>query len=355
MPNNILKIIIDNGYEAYIVGGYVRDKLLNKDNYDIDIATNALVSDLLKMFDNIEYYDRRYGVVKLRDSKYTYEITTYRTESNYQSHREFMIEFVNEKEKDASRRDFTMNAIYQDINGNIYDPYNGLIDVRNQVIRCIGNIDNKLREDPLRILRCIRFSTVLDFSIEDNLLEYISKNASLISSISKERILDELNKILLSSNCYKGLKILKENNYLNYMSINYDKIVYVSNIYGMYAQIDFIENYPLCKKDKEIILAIKEILRVNSINNLVLFKYGYELCNIAGIILGVDLDNIKDTYNKMSIKKVDDLDITLKDIHDILNISYSKCHYVYDDIIIKVLNGIINNNKKDIIDYISRK
>lgn len=355
MPKHVLKTINDNGYEAYIVGGFVRDKLLNRVSYDVDIATNALVSDLLKMFDNVEYYDEKYGVVKFKDEKYSYEITTYRQESCYQSHRELLIDFVNKKEIDAKRRDFTINALYQDVGGNLYDPYNGVEDLENRIIRCIGNIEEKFRDDPLRILRCIRISTILDFEIEDNLLKFIKENAYLVKNISKERILEELTKILLSSNCHKALKLLKENNYLNYMAINYDKIVYVSDINGMYAQIDFIEDYPISKKDKEIILAIKEIINRKNIDNLVLFKYGYELCKIAAIIIGIDLDSLKEIYFNLPLKTTSELNITIKDIHDILNISYNKSSYLYEEIIRLILSGKLKNDKKDIIDYINRK
>lgn len=235
IPRDVLKIINDYGYEAYIVGGFIRDKLSKRDTYDVDIATNALVGDLLKMFDNVKSFNEKYGVVKIKEGKFTYEITTYRSESCYKNHRDFLVEFVNTKEEDARRRDFTMNALYQDIINNIYDPYNGYKDIQDKIIRCIGNIKEKLSDDPLRILRCIRFYTVLDYNIESNLLNFIKNNASLIQYVSKERILEELTKILLSPNYDKGLKLLKDNNYLNYMSINYDKIVYVSDIYGMYA------------------------------------------------------------------------------------------------------------------------
>ena len=352
---DILNKINTNGFEAYLVGGYTRDKLLNKKNYDIDISTNASVDQLISLFKNIDSYNYKYGTIKIIIKPFTYEITTYRKELEYIDHRNVEIEFVTSKEEDSIRRDFTINAIYQDQLGNIFDPYNGIDDINKKIIRCIGPISKKMNEDPLRILRAIRFSTILDFTIEKELLSFIQDNPHLIRKLSKKRILDELQKILLSPNYYKGLKILKDNNYLNYMSINYDKITYVNDICAMYSQIDFIEEYPLTKKERKKNLIIKKIINDKKIEKITIFIYGLKICLLASKILNIDTSIIYNLYNDMPIKNKNQLDITPKEIHNIFDISYKKISFLYNEIIILILNKKLANNKKDIIDYISRK
>ena len=168
MDKNIYEILnkIEKcGFEAYIVGGYVRDYLLGIKSYDIDICTNALPKDIAKIFiGNVSNIN--YGSYKLTFNNYNFDITTYRRELEYTNRRPTKIEYTSNLLLDIERRDFTMNTIIMNKKGEIIDLLGGINDIQNKKIKCVGNPDNKLKEDPLRILRAIRFAITLNFSLD---------------------------------------------------------------------------------------------------------------------------------------------------------------------------------------------
>ena len=180
--------------QAYIVGGAVRDYLLNKEINDIDFVTNALISDLKLLFKS-DYSFERLGFCKILINNKYYDISTLRKEiySNNFRHPEKII-FVNSLKEDSLRRDFTINSLYMD-NDKIYDFHNGIEDLNNKIIRMIGNIDQRIKEDPLRILRAIRFKIQLNFIIEEELDNYIKTHLYLLKEISRYQINKELDKM----------------------------------------------------------------------------------------------------------------------------------------------------------------
>lgn len=187
----ILKILYDNHYDAYIVGGYVRDKLLNIESSDIDICTNAKPDIIKELFDVLE---ENYGSCIVKYDHYNYEITTFRKEI-YNNSRFPKVEFIDNLEEDLKRRDFTINAICIDKDEKIIDLYNGIEDLNNKILRSIGNPDVKLKEDPLRILRAKRFKENYNLKYDESLNKAIKNNEELINKISKTKINRELNKI----------------------------------------------------------------------------------------------------------------------------------------------------------------
>lgn len=180
--------------QAYIVGGAVRDYLLNKEINDIDFVTNALISDLKLLFKG-DYSFERLGFCKILINNKYYDISTLRKEiySNNFRHPEKII-FVNSLKEDSLRRDFTINSLYMD-DDNIYDFHNGIEDLNNKIVRMIGNIDQRIKEDPLRILRAIRFKIQLNFIIEEELDNYIKTHLYLLKEISRYQINKELDKM----------------------------------------------------------------------------------------------------------------------------------------------------------------
>ncbi len=169
----ILKRLNDHGHSAYFVGGCVRDFLMNRKITDVDIATSApqkLVEQIF--FDcSIDSAASYFGVVTF-NRPVICQIATYRTEKDYKNHRYPRdIKFVNDVVLDATRRDFTVNAIYMDIYQQLFDPYGGKHDIERRIIRCIGDPNIRIFEDALRILRTIRFSVLLDFDIDPSLLD----------------------------------------------------------------------------------------------------------------------------------------------------------------------------------------
>ncbi|MDP2813632.1 MAG: hypothetical protein Q8S15_09365 [Erysipelotrichaceae bacterium] len=168
----ILKRLNDHGYTAYFVGGCVRDFFLGNRITDVDIATSAPQLRVQQLFSDsdMDLSSSYFGVVTLTEPVIC-QITTFRMESEYHCHRyPTKISFTDDVSKDAMRRDFTVNALYMDKNMNLYDPYHGITDLKNGVLRCIGDPLLRINEDALRILRAIRFSVTLGFRLEDNLL-----------------------------------------------------------------------------------------------------------------------------------------------------------------------------------------
>lgn len=225
---NVLNALQESGYEAYFVGGCVRDFLMGRKVVDWDIATNATPEQIQKIFSN-SFYDNTFGTVgiplanhdEMADWEKNYvEATTYRTESGYTDSRHpGKVEWGKTIEEDLSRRDFTMNALalsldlrskIEDQRSNLIDPYNGQDDIKNKLIKTVGVPHERFSEDALRLLRAIRLATQLNFKIDDNTWEAIVKNANLITNISWERIRDELLKILANEHAYDGIILLDQ-------------------------------------------------------------------------------------------------------------------------------------------------
>lgn len=353
MEKNIVKILDtlnNSGYQAYLVGGFVRDYLLGINSFDVDIATDALPKDIHNIFNSNK---SNYGSVNIKIDKYNVDITTFRKDLNYVNRKPSTVIYIDNLEEDLKRRDFTINAICMDKNEKIIDPLDGCSDVRKRIIKIIGDIDLKLQEDPLRIMRAIRFACVLDFNIEEKLYEKIKEYNYLVNDLSKERIKSELEKILLSKNYMKGLKILDEVGISDILGIKYNDINYVDDLLGMWAQIEVL-NIPFTNVEKENIIKITEILNNNKINNEVLYKYGLYVSTIAGKILNISVKEINKMYKKLPIKSKDDIDITGKEIMKLVG-GGKIIGKTYVDIENEIINNRLNNKKSDIIEYIKRR
>ncbi|WP_297423698.1 HD domain-containing protein [Clostridium sp.] len=194
----ILTTLMDNGFEAYIVGGCVRDSILNKEPKDWDITTKAKPEDVIRLFNKVVLTGLKHGTVTVIKNKESYEVTTYRADGEYEDNRHPKeVKFVNSLREDLSRRDFTINAMaYNDRNG-LVDYFGGMKDLESKIIKTVGDPEKRFNEDALRMLRAIRFSAQLSFSIDESILCSISKFKNNIMNISKERIREEFNKILL--------------------------------------------------------------------------------------------------------------------------------------------------------------
>jgi tRNA nucleotidyltransferase (CCA-adding enzyme) len=194
----ILKRLNDHGYSAYFVGGCVRDFFMSKPLSDVDIATSApqrRVEQLFKELD-IDSSAAYFGVITLK-KPVKCQIATYRSESNYHNHRyPRNITFVEDVTLDARRRDFTVNSLYLDKDMHLYDPYSGLDDLKKKVLRCIGDPADRLNEDALRILRAIRFSITLEFSMESELLKSCIELSPTLIYLKEDTIELERSKLL---------------------------------------------------------------------------------------------------------------------------------------------------------------
>lgn len=197
--NRALEILRQNGHTAYVVGGAVRDALMEKDAHDWDIATSAKPEETAKAFSGFRVIETgiKHGTVTVIIDGESLEITTYRIESGYSDNRHpDTVEFTDMIEDDLSRRDFTVNAIAYSPSAGIADPFGGCGDIEAEIIRCVGEPDRRFQEDSLRILRALRFSAVLGFEIDKNTSDSIRRNYRSLENISAERIFVELSKLL---------------------------------------------------------------------------------------------------------------------------------------------------------------
>ena len=349
----ILEMINKKGYEAYIVGGYVRDRLLNIDSNDFDICTNAKVDNIKDLFDEYEI-EERFGSIKVYINNNKYEITTYRKDLTYlDNRRPSKIEYVDNLKDDLLRRDFTINTICMDKDKNIIDLYCGKKDLDKKIIRVIGDTDNKIKEDSLRILRAIRFSTCLGFNIDDELDHSIKKYSNRIKELSFERKKYELDKILESDNYIRGIELLKGYNLLDNLDIKINNIN-KTDLIGMWAQIDFDDRYPFTKKERRIIDNIRKIVSNNVINSFTVYNYTKEENLIASDILKIERKTVDKLLNNIQIHNKNDIALSIDDVSNILKCSIMDVKDVYKEIESKIILNELKNNKDDIIKYIKR-
>lgn len=223
------------GFEAYLVGGCVRDLLIGKTPYDWDVTTNAHPEEIQKIFSDVKTVcENNFGTVTILnmppkdlesvtretpDQNNTVQVTTYRSEGKYTDFRRpDSVTYETKLEKDLERRDFTINAIaYDPVKDDIKDIFNGIKDIKDKVVRCVLLPSDRFQEDALRMMRAVRFSTQLDFAIDGETLSAISSHATLLKEISSERIRDEFIKIINSKNPAIGLGFLQKTGLLTHI------------------------------------------------------------------------------------------------------------------------------------------
>lgn len=347
---NILKEIDKHGYVAYIVGGYVRDNLLRKKSFDVDICTNARPKDLLEIFGSNVTLVEDYGAVKLTKGKYNIDITTFRREEKYVNGKPKGIEYVSSLEEDLKRRDFTINTICLDKEINIVDLLNGKTDLKNKIIKTVGKPEVRFKEDPSRILRALRFSVTLNFKLDKDIINYIYNNKEEIEKINYNKKKYELDKIFLSKNIFDFVKIIKKFDIEKELGIKINKIKPLKSLVGMWAQIEFNDKYPFTKIELEQINKIKELVKKGKIDKYDVYKYGSYITVTAGNILGKSTKKINKLYDKLPIKDIIDINITAEEICSILNIEPSKeLGNVYKIIEKEIIDYKLINNKENII------
>ncbi len=229
----VLQNLQKAGFEAYIVGGCVRDFLMQKNQAasakssgaprDWDITTSAKPEEIQKIFPE-SFYENKFLTVTVKVEDVQIEVTTYRKEANYSDNRHpDEVRFAKTLEEDVSRRDFTVNAMAIEIPNSksqitkVVDLFDGQEDLQNKIIRTVGKAEERFSEDALRILRAVRFATTLDFTIEEKTAQAIKKQNALIKNISQERIRDEFIKIIMSPRAHEGIEMLRGFGLLEYI------------------------------------------------------------------------------------------------------------------------------------------
>lgn len=365
---DILKTFNKNGYEAYFVGGCVRDYLLGEEFSDIDITTNALPEEVKKIFRKSIDTGIQHGTVTILVNGEGYEVTTFRTEDEYTNHRApEKVEFVNNLREDLDRRDFTINAMALDSNGVLFDYHNGEKDLSSGVIRTVNNPNERFYEDALRMLRAFRFSSKLDFELEKDTLEAIKKNAELIKFVSIERIVNEFKKLLSGKGNLRSLELLldsKLNNYIPFLEEikiiqDFSKYLFCQSLYILSKinniSFDILKTLKLSNKEVKLIKEFDKI-NVDFMSEipleLILYKYNFE--DVVFVAEYFSYNNRHNIENcKLTINSFDDVDITSQEIISVIGEKPGPwIKSVVSELEHEILLNRLNNNRKDILDFL---
>ncbi len=358
----VLEKLINKGFEAYIVGGYVRDKLLGLEAYDIDITTSATPDEIKEIF-NVVDNGSKYQSLTIVEGAYSFEITTFRKDISYDDHRHPSTVIAKTLDEDLVRRDFTINALALDINGNIIDRHNGLEDLSNKIIRCIGDPIKRFDEDALRILRAIYLCSKLGFTIEKNTMDAIYDKADLVKDLSAMRKRIEL---------FKMIKYNTNNSYIDIMI----KTHIVDSYKPVKKALYYLYNNEIVLNDNILVLAIgarlnkgidnslefdneiksllKEMLIIDPMNPITFMDKSFEAIRLSNdvnrILKREYIDNLVDYFNALPIKGAKGLMVTSYDLMEV--IEPSMISDMKQKIMNSILNGNIKNNKEDIIKYV---
>lgn len=380
----VLKEINEAGYEAYFVGGSVRDLLLNRHIHDVDIATSAYPIEIKQIFKKTIDTGIKHGTVTVLYEGESYEITTFRTESGYQDFRRpDHVTFVQNLSEDLKRRDFTINALAMDVDGNIIDHFDGLGDLEKHLIRAVGKAENRFHEDALRMMRAVRFMSQLQFTLEPETEQAISDNHELLSKISVERIRDEFVKMGIAPGSQKAFQIFldtglseevpgfrgKKENLALYPQLNFSP-TNEANLWALMIILlklsnDKIPHFMRMWKNSNAmerqvadIVAFFDLISSHAPNNYDLYKAGLET-----IVSTIDLAHILgqpingsalvDSYEALPIKNNHDLVV---DGHFLLKNGIPagpRVGLLLEEIKKAVLEGVISNNEAAITEFIS--
>lgn len=371
--NNDAKFIIDllnkNGFEAYIVGGAIRNLLLGIVPLDYDVTTNALPEQIIEVFKDYKTIltGVKYGTVVVVINNNNYEITTYRIDGDYINNRKpDNVIYTSSLIEDLSRRDFTINAVA--FNDKLVDYHNGIEDLNNKIIRCIGNPDLRFEEDAIRILRAIKFSCKLNFVIEDMTKKSIMKKKHLLKNVSIERINKELFEIFK----YKNINIIKE--YIDVfliifdhikkedLNIILDKMIFLNNpilVYSLFfneSSLNLLNKYKLSNYDNHIIKFVNSKIELK--NDIIECKKILKKYQINDIILYINF-NVFDINKKNELlllfKKANSECHSLKQLNingnDLIELGYkeNQIGYILNLLLDLVIENKVSNNKDELL------
>ena len=371
----VLNIIEMNGYEAFFVGGFVRDYILGVDSNDIDITTNALPSQISNMFQVVNT-GIKYNSVTIVYEGYSFETTTYRLESDYKDYRHPVYEVGKTLTDDLKRRDFTINAMAMDKNLKVIDLFGGQEDLKNKIIRTVFEPQKRFTEDALRILRAAYFAAKLDFIIEADTLNAMKKYSHLVQNLSNDRIAWELEKLVNSKYSKRGLTYLIECNIAPYLR-DLKKPIYLLNdekisdftwidflTIAFYDNVDTLSKFHL---KSNVSTVIKDAINLakrypkNDYTRLDLFENGLEVClsannlNVMLFDTADKTDYLRNEYDMLPIHDLSDLAIKGHDIIESVEIKDNRqISTILKDIMRLVLMSKLDNSKECILQYIKQ-
>ena len=371
----VLEQIIDSGFEAFFVGGFVRDYILGVDSNDIDIATNALPNQIANIF-KVVNTGIKYNCVTINYEGYTFETTTYRIEGAYTNNRHPSYIVGESLSDDLKRRDFTINAMAMDKNMKVIDLFDGLNDLKKGIIRTVYEPQRRFTEDALRMLRAAYFASKLGFEIDNETLLGMKSCSYLVQNLSCDRICWELEKLINSNYPKIGINYLIETNIAPYLS-NFKKGIYLFNEKNL-DKISWIEFLAICYFDD--VTELSNIHLKSNISSLVtlainvakenkknefslhtLFEYGLNtvlVANKLNVLLFGSKNRetyINHEYSKLPIHSMSELAVTGIDIIDNITIKENRMiSQILKEVKLLVLNNKLDNNKESILKYIKK-
>ena len=301
----VMRVLQDAGYEAYMVGGAVRDYIIGKDPHDIDVATSAAPHLVKDLFARTVDTGIQHGTVLVLIESYGIEVTTFRTDGIYSDNRRpESVEFVKSLTEDLRRRDFTINAMAMTEEMQVIDPFGGQEDLKKHLIRAVGDPDQRFKEDALRMLRAIRFTSQLDFTICPKTLASIKRHAGLIRFVAIERIKIEIDKILFNEHTERSMDYMVTTGLLNYLPAgnlfsvdwgSYDPIGnstsgWVYMLYKTDSNFKSIAGYKFSNEEKRLIKGALKAVRLEIWDEWTYYSYTVGQLQIAADILGLDVD-----------------------------------------------------------------
>lgn len=346
---NILKVLNDNGYKAYLVGGCVRDYLIKSPSQDVDIITNATPMLVSKLF-NVKTINNEYGCVKLNIDNNIVDITTFRREISYKNGKPTKIEYIDNLEEDLKRRDFTMNTIVMDYEGNIIDLMNGIKDIKNNIIKPVKEVKLLFKEDPSRLLRALRFMSILDMNLDKSIINYIKHNKKDFLLINNNKKKEEFDKLFKSKKCIKFINFIKEYNLEEYLGIKVNNFNPTDNLISNYSQVES-SLIPFTRVEKEQIKNVRKLIKKGSIDIYDIYKYGLFISSSAALVLDIPLEKINLMYTNLPINSIIEINIKSEEVLSLLNIKKGKqLGTILHKLEKEIVTGKLNNNKEDIIE-----
>ena len=352
----VLQILEENGYESYIVGGYVRNKLLGIKSNDIDICTSATPKEVKEIFKSSS--SDNYGSVNINYKNISFDITTFRKDIKYLNNRiPVALKYIKSIKKDLLRRDFTVNTLCINSKGEVLDFLNIMDDLKQKTIKTVGNPKYKFKEDSLRILRAVRFAAILDFQIEDNTKQYIISYKNLLKKLSYTRKKQELDKIFSSINNKKGIDLLIELGLDKPLNLPKLKNINPCNdLVGIWTQLEVDDIYPFNKHEKEQMQEIRTLLTKNIKNKYNIYKYGLYNSTVAYQIKKESIAELNKIYKELPIHNPKDIALKPIDIINILNIEPdNQIKSIITDLEKNIISNNLENDYETLKEYILKK
>lgn len=351
----LLEKIEEHGFHAYIVGGFVRDYVMGNSSNDVDVCTNALPKDIRNIFKDACLSSEEYGSITVLLKNVRFEITTFRREYSYINHRRpERFEFINDLQEDLMRRDFLMNTLCIDKEGRVLDFLGGKKDIDNHLIQTVGNSYQKFSEDAFRILRAVRFATILQFQLSEDIKDAIEQNKSLLRNLSYQRKREELDRIFSSVHVKNGIELLLTLGLDQELELfRLHKISNFDDLLGIWAQLKVDSLYPFTKNEHDLIVDIRRALTLDNLDTKVLYQYGLYVNSVAANIKGISKKKVTYQYNHLPIKCRSDICLNGDEISSILKKKpgpYLK--EIFKDLETKILSFELENRKEALITYV---